>query len=54
MYEFDYFRANSLAEAEKALTSRPGAKLLAGGQSLIPALKLRLNRVSLQIGRAHV
>jgi len=44
MYEFEYLRPATLAEAERAL-QREGAKLLAGGQSLIPALKLRLNRV---------
>jgi aerobic carbon-monoxide dehydrogenase medium subunit len=47
MYEFEFARPTSLAEAEKLLTA--GAKLLAGGQSLIPALKLRLNRVPLLI-----
>ena len=49
MHNFEYFRPSSLADAEKALANRQGAKLLAGGQSLIPALKLRLNRVSLLI-----
>ena len=49
MYAFEYARPGSLAEAEKLLTGSPGAKLLAGGQSLIPALKLRLNRVPLLI-----
>lgn len=45
MYEFEYLRPATLAEAERALGKSAGAKLLAGGQSLIPALKLRLNRV---------
>jgi aerobic carbon-monoxide dehydrogenase medium subunit len=40
---FDYFRANSVAEAQKLLADRPGSKLLAGGHSLIPLLKLRLS-----------
>ncbi len=44
MYAFDYRRPNSLAEAERALLALPGAKLLAGGQTLIPALKMRLNK----------
>lgn len=40
---FDYRRPASLAEALAALASiGEGAKLLAGGQSLIPALNLRL------------
>ncbi len=49
MYAFEYVRPSTLAEAERALSAQPGAKLLAGGQSLIPALKLRLNRVPLVI-----
>ena len=40
---FDYRRAGSLAEAIRLLGERgPGAKLLAGGHSLIPLLRLRL------------
>jgi carbon-monoxide dehydrogenase medium subunit len=40
--QFDYYRANSLEEAISLLGQHPGAKLLAGGHSLLPALKLRL------------
>ena len=40
--EFDYFRAGTVAEASDLLRKHPGAKLLAGGHSLIPLLKLRL------------
>jgi carbon-monoxide dehydrogenase medium subunit len=43
---FDYFRANSVAEAQKLLADHPGSKLLAGGHSLIPLLKLRLSAPS--------
>jgi carbon-monoxide dehydrogenase medium subunit len=39
---FDYHRANTLADARALLAAHPGAKLLAGGHSLIPLLKLRL------------
>ena len=39
---FDYYRAGSTAEAEELLQKHPGAKVLAGGHSLIPLLKLRL------------
>ncbi len=49
MYGFEYARPSTLAEAEQALSNQDGAKLLAGGQTLIPALKLRLNRVPLLI-----
>jgi len=41
--QFDYVRPANLEEALKILTEREGeAKLLAGGYSLIPLLKLRL------------
>ena len=40
--EFDYHRARSVAEAQQLLAANPGAKLLAGGHSLVPLLKLRL------------
>jgi carbon-monoxide dehydrogenase medium subunit len=40
--DFDYHRAKSLAEAQQLLAAHPGAKLLAGGHSLIPLMKLRL------------
>ena len=40
---FDYYKPAALSEAIQMLTALGGdAKLLAGGQSLIPALKLRL------------
>src|SRR5229473_6921646 len=40
--DFNYYRAGSVAEAGDLLKKNPGAKLLAGGHSLIPLLKLRL------------
>ena len=40
--EFEYVRASSAAEVGKLLAEHPDAKLLAGGHSLIPILKLRL------------
>lgn len=51
--EFDYHRARTLADAHKLLAANPGAKLLAGGHSLIPLLKLRLAAPSalIDIGR---
>ncbi|MEE8466456.1 MAG: FAD binding domain-containing protein, partial [Dehalococcoidia bacterium] len=51
--EFDYHRAASVAEAIQLLGSHEDAKLLAGGQSLIPLMKLRLARpaVLVDIGR---
>ena len=42
--EFDYYKAGSVAEALQLLGAHEGAKLIAGGHSLIPLLKLRLAR----------
>ena len=39
---FDYYRARSLADAHALMAAHPGAKVLAGGHSLVPLLKLRL------------
>lgn len=39
---FDYYRAGSVDEAHRLIAAHPGAKLLAGGHSLVPLLKLRL------------
>ncbi|MEZ4632316.1 MAG: xanthine dehydrogenase family protein subunit M [Deinococcales bacterium] len=47
--EFDYRRANTLAEAFELLAQDPEAKLLAGGHSLIPAMKLRLANPSMLV-----
>lgn len=50
---FEYTRASSVEEAVNLLTHNENAKLLAGGHSLIPALKLRLSEPALlvDIGR---
>ena len=48
--QFDYVRPASLDEALRILTDREGeAKLLAGGYSLIPLLKLRLAQPGLLV-----
>jgi carbon-monoxide dehydrogenase medium subunit len=49
MVDFDYARPKTLAEATRLLTDEPEAKALAGGQSLIPALKQRLARPTLLV-----
>jgi aerobic carbon-monoxide dehydrogenase medium subunit len=46
---FEYKRADSVDEAIKALAGEPDAKLLAGGHSLLPLMKLRLARPSLLV-----
>ncbi len=40
--KFDYYRANSVAEAVSMLQQHSGAKVLAGGHSLIPVMNIRL------------
>lgn len=51
--EFDYYRATSLSDAFSLLQEHEGAKVLAGGHSLIPLLKLRLSEIPalIDIGR---
>jgi carbon-monoxide dehydrogenase medium subunit len=51
--KFDYEVAGSAEQAISLLAERDGAKLLAGGHSLLPAMKLRAARPSLlvDIGR---
>ena len=51
--QFDYYRAKSLEEAGSLLKQHPEAKLLAGGHTLIPLMKLRLAAPSavIDIGR---
>ena len=41
--EFEYFRAKTLAEASRLLRKHKGSRLLAGGHSLLPAMKLRIS-----------
>jgi aerobic carbon-monoxide dehydrogenase medium subunit len=51
----EYHRAGSVEEAIELLGSDEDAKLLAGGHSLIPAMKLRIARPTalVDIGRLH-
>ena len=53
MYEFKYQRPNSVRQAANMLAKDPEAKILAGGHSLLPAMKLRLAKHTqlLDIGR---
>lgn len=52
---FEYARAGSVDEAVSLLAGDEDAKLLAGGHSLIPTMRLRFSRPSLlvDIGRLH-
>ncbi len=50
---FDYYRPKTLAEAVELLRKNKDAKVLAGGHSLLPAMKLRTSSASalVDIGR---
>ena len=47
--EFEYRKAGSIAEAVQLISDNPGAKILAGGHSLIPLMRFRLARPELVI-----
>jgi aerobic carbon-monoxide dehydrogenase medium subunit len=51
---FGYVRANTAAEAVGYLKENPDAKILAGGHSLIPAMKFRLSQPSTLIDIARI
>jgi carbon-monoxide dehydrogenase medium subunit len=54
MYNFNYHRPSSLAEAAKTLQAASEGKLVAGGMTLIPTLKQRLAKPSDLIDLARV
>jgi aerobic carbon-monoxide dehydrogenase medium subunit len=54
MYDFAYQKPSSLADAVKALGADPDAKALAGGMTLIPVLKQRLNKPSVLVDLAKL
>jgi carbon-monoxide dehydrogenase medium subunit len=54
MYNFNYHRPSSLADAAKALQGASEGKLVAGGMTLIPTLKQRLAKPSDLIDLAKI
>ena len=54
MYAFTYHRPTTVRQAANLLAKHPEAKLLAGGHSLIPVMKLRLASPSAIIDMNHV
>ncbi|HEU5369928.1 MAG TPA: xanthine dehydrogenase family protein subunit M [Ktedonobacterales bacterium] len=52
--EFEYHRAQSIHEAIELLGKHDNAKLLAGGHSLLPMMKLRLAQPSMLIDISHI
>jgi aerobic carbon-monoxide dehydrogenase medium subunit len=51
---FDYQRATSVQDAIARLKAAPGSKLIAGGHSLVPAMKLRLSEPAALIDVARI
>lgn len=54
MFAFDYQRPAQIADAVAALSADPEAKLLAGGQTLLPTLKQRLAQPSALVDLARI
>jgi carbon-monoxide dehydrogenase medium subunit len=54
MYDFSYQKAASVADAVKVLAADAEAKALAGGMTLIPVLKQRLNKPTVVVDLAKV
>ena len=54
MYAFQYHRPQSVADAARLLASNSEAKLLAGGHTLLPTMKLRLANPKVIIDLARV
>ena len=52
--QFTYHRAGSVAEAVELLSNIDGAKLLAGGHSLLPMMKLRLASPPALVDVGHI
>ena len=50
----DYYRATSVNDAIKTLEKNKGAKLLAGGHSLIPSMKLRVANPAMLVDIGHI
>src|SRR6266849_10907017 len=54
MYQTTYVRAVSLTEAANLLRDNPEAKLISGGQTLVPTLRQRLARPTHIVDIAHL
>lgn len=52
--QFEYHRPSTVEEAVRLLQGDPDAKILAGGHSLIPAMKLRLAAPSALVDLNHI
>ncbi len=52
--KFDYYRADTVQDAIRLLQEHPDAKLLAGGHSLLPMMKLRLAQPEVLVDVARI
>ncbi|HSJ52037.1 MAG TPA: FAD binding domain-containing protein, partial [Actinomycetota bacterium] len=51
---FEYARAESIDDAIRLLSEHEDAKILAGGHSLLPLMKLRLARPSMLVDVSRI
>lgn len=51
---FDYIRPGSISEAASLLAAHEEARVIAGGQTLVPMMAMRLARPSLLVDIAHI
>lgn len=51
---FDYIRPKSLSEAASLLAANEEARVIAGGQTLVPMMAMRLARPSMLVDIAHI
>jgi CO/xanthine dehydrogenase FAD-binding subunit len=51
---FDYIRPKSLSEAAALLVANEEARVIAGGQTLVPMMAMRLARPSMLVDIAHI
>ena len=54
MYSFTYHRPATVRQAVNLLTKDPEAKVLAGGHSILPVMKLRLAKPSALVDIGHI
>lgn len=54
MYSFTYHRPTTVRQAVNILTKDPEAKLLAGGHSILPVMKLRLAKPTALVDIGHI
>jgi len=54
MYEFEFHRPTSVAEARQIITENEDAKIIAGGMTLLPTMKMRLASPTDLVDLSHI